>query len=173
MRKLLIAAVANALLLLLTPCGGVYRVVAWKLGTFGGPLTWPATWFGVLVIYPGACPLSPTAPTFKACALSWWALIFWTLVQMIVKWRSHKPPLDPGISHCWLGKHEWIFAIILALVADAFLREYTGLFLMICFACSAAQLWIVRARRRAEAWSGEDTERLLAPCRPVLDHARA
>lgn len=162
----------NTLLVLLTLFAGPYRVVAYKLLTFGGKGLGLVTWIGIAAVYP-ACAF-PTVPRrAQPWALGLWlALAVWAYVQMFAKWCATKRR-NPRIPHCWFGRGEWFFALAFALAVTAFAGNGAGMFFFAGFWCSTAQLWLLALRGRLERWTPEDTERLLSPLRAGQGRAEA
>ena len=152
----------DLLIIVLTLFAGPYRVAAYKFRSFGGIGRGLVTWIGIGLVFPAFVWASKPEESWW---LAWAALAIWGYAQMMAKWCSTAPPLDPPLPHCWLGKAELFLALPLIWVAGVLCGSGGAVFFLAGYACSTAQSLLHRLRRRLEAWTPRDTERLLAPAR--------
>ena len=152
---------------MLSLLAGPYRVVMYRFRTFGGIGTGLITWAGVILAYPiFVASWTPFGLLEnRAFLASWIALVLWSYVQMFAKWCSVAPRREPGVSHCWFGRWEPVFALGLSFAMSAACGPGSGRFFLTGYACSVAQIGIVRLRKRLGAWTPEDTQRLVSPVR--------
>jgi hypothetical protein len=161
----------DLLIILLTLFAGPYRVAAYKFRSFGGIGQGLVTWIGIGLVFPAFVWASKPEESWW---LAWAALAIWGYAQMMAKWCSTAPPLDPALPHCWLGKAELFFAFPLIWVAGVLSGSGGAAFFLAGYACSTAQWLLHRLRRRLEAWTPRDTERLMAPaCTTAAGVAKA
>jgi hypothetical protein len=150
---------------LLALFSGPYRVVAYKLRSFGGIRRGCVTWIGIGLVFPACVVIS-------ACGEWWWiawvALVAWAYIQMVAKWCSTSPELDATSSHCWIGRGEPVFAVVLAIAAGMVCGAGGTMFFLTGYACSTADWLLRRLRLRVETWTPSDTARLLAPARNAV-----
>jgi hypothetical protein len=154
----------DILVALLTLLAGPYRVLAYKLRSFGGIGLGLVTWIGTAAIFPVWIACSSETAFLEGPVYFWLALLTLGYIQTFTKWCSTAPPRDICSPHCWLGRWEPALALVISLAAAA-----TGpggfAFFLAGYACSTAEWLLQRLRRRLKAWTPQDTERLLAPAR--------
>ena len=163
-----------AITLLLVPLAlfaGPYRAFAFKLRTFAGIGLGIVTWLGVLIAFPICIDAFP--PQGPWALPAWAALILCAWVQMFFKWCI-TPPRDAASPHCWFGKWaEPVFAAALAFAAHATCGFGGMVFFLTGYGCSTADWLLRRLRRWCQAWTPDDTQRLLAPVRIAAARATA
>jgi hypothetical protein len=155
----------DSLLSFLTLFSGPYRVVAYKLRSFGGIRRGCVTWIGIALVFP-ACIVTSTYGDLWWIA--WVALVVWAYIQMVAKWCSTSPELDATSPHCWIGRGEPVFAVVLAIVTGMVCGPGGGAFVVTGYACSTIDWLLRRLRLRVETWTPSDTARLLAPARNTV-----
>jgi hypothetical protein len=155
-----------------TPLSGPYRVVAYKLNTFpnvgGGILTL----IGIMVVYPVFLItftfLEPTGPVeimVAVITLAWLVMMVAAWVQGWARWCIEAPRRDQTVSQSWAGKLEPALVLATSVLGWVFGGSGFGLFVLSGYVASTLQIHLVRLQKRLEAWSAEDSERLLMPVR--------
>lgn len=149
--------VISALLMLVA---GVYRVVGFKFRTVGSKPHGAMTCLGIAIAYPWYATDASWVEGKPLFFWSWIGLGVLGYIKAMHQWCSSQPRRDEATGHSWLGRCEIVFALGLWGLGFAYFGSDAGRFFFIGFLCSYAEVWVVRTRRRLEAWTPEDTARL-------------